>query len=52
VRLRFHLSSSDPTGDVIAAAARLTEAGMDIEEAVDTVLRIAAEQPGVPGEEP
>lgn len=43
VRLRFHLASTDSTSHVIAAASRLTEAGLDTDEAVDTVLRIADE---------
>lgn len=43
VRLRFRLASSDPTSHIIAATARLTEAGMSADEAVDTVLRIADE---------
>ena len=43
VRLRFRLASTDPTSHVIAAASRLTEAGLDTDEAVDTVLRIADE---------
>lgn len=43
VRLRLSVASSDATSHVIAATARLTEAGMDTDEAVDTVRRIADE---------
>ena len=42
-RLRFRLGSSDPVGDVIAASARLMEAGLDRNEAIETVLRIVRE---------
>ncbi|MDO8476196.1 MAG: hypothetical protein Q7W02_08355 [Candidatus Rokubacteria bacterium] len=34
---------SDSTSGIITAAGRLTEAGMDADEAVEAVLRIARE---------
>jgi hypothetical protein len=40
VRLRFQLASSDPMMAIIGAFGRLTEAGMDTKDALDTVLRI------------
>ena len=42
-RTRLRLGSSDPTGDVIAVAARLIEAGVDRDDAVKTAMRIAHE---------
>ena len=46
VRLRFQLASSDPTAQIIAAAGRLIDAGIDPDDAVKTVLRIADETAG------
>jgi len=42
-RARFRFGASDPTGDVIAVAARLIEAGVDRDEATKTAVRIAHE---------
>jgi hypothetical protein len=43
VRLRFQLASSDPMIAIIGAFGRLTDAGMDEQEATETVLRIMRE---------
>lgn len=43
VRLRFRLEPADPMTAIIAASGRLKEAGMDADEAVETVLRIMKE---------
>jgi hypothetical protein len=40
VRLRFQLVSSDQITAIIGAFGRLTEAGMDEQDATKTVLRI------------
>jgi len=47
VRLRFHLAASDPMIAIIGAVGRLTDAGMGVDDATDTVLRILHE--GEPG---
>jgi hypothetical protein len=44
VRLRFQLAASDPMIAIIGAVGRLTDAGMDTNDAVDTVLRILHEE--------
>jgi predicted Abi (CAAX) family protease len=44
VRLRFQLAPSDPMVAIIGAVARLTEAGMGLTDATDTVLRILQEE--------
>ena len=47
VRLRFQLASSDPMPTIIGAFSRLTDAGMNEEDAIETVLRIMREfEPG------
>ena len=43
VRLRFQLVSSDPMTAIIGAFGRLIAAGMDEEDATETVLRILRE---------
>jgi hypothetical protein len=43
VRLRFHLAASDPMIAVIGAVGRLTDAGIDEDDALETVLRIMRE---------
>jgi hypothetical protein len=43
VRLRFQLAASDPMIAIIGAAGRLTDAGMGVEDAADTVFRILHE---------
>ncbi len=43
VRVRFQLASSDPVTAIIGAVGRLTDAGMDGDDAIDTVLRILRE---------
>jgi hypothetical protein len=43
VRLRFQLASSDPMIAIIGAVARLTDAGLTVEDATETVLRILRE---------
>jgi len=40
VRLRSRLTASDPMIAIIAAVAQLTDAGMTVDDAMDTVLRI------------
>ena len=40
VRLRFMLAASDPMVAVIGAVGRLTDAGIDLEDATDIVLRV------------
>jgi hypothetical protein len=44
VRLRFQLAGSDPMIAIIGAVARLTDAGMSLNDATDTVLRILHEE--------
>jgi hypothetical protein len=44
VRLRFQLAGSDPMIAIIGAVGRLTDAGMDTNDATDTVLRILHEK--------
>lgn len=46
VRLRFQLAASDPMTAIIGAFARLTDAGMDEDDARETVLRIMREAEG------
>ncbi len=43
VRLRFQLASSDPMIAIIGAVAQLTDAGLDEQDATETVLRIMRE---------
>lgn len=43
MRLRFHLAASDPMITVIGAVGRLTDAGIDEDDALETVLRILRE---------
>ncbi len=43
VRLRFHLAASDPMITIIGAFGRLTDTGMDEQDATETVLRILQE---------
>lgn len=43
VRLRFQLASSDPMAAIIGAVGRLTEAGMTMSEATETVLQVMRE---------
>jgi hypothetical protein len=43
VRLRFQLASSDPMIAIVGAFGRLTDAGMDEDDATKTVLRIMRE---------
>jgi hypothetical protein len=43
VRLRFQLASSDPITAIIGAIGRLMDAGMGVDDATDTVLRILRE---------
>jgi hypothetical protein len=43
VRLRLQLAASDPMIAIIGAFGRLTNAGMDEEDATETVLRILRE---------
>ena len=43
MRLRFQLAASDPMIAIIGAVGRLTDAGMSVNEATDTVLRILHE---------
>jgi len=43
VRLRFQLAGSDPMTAIIGAVARLTDAGITANDALDTVLRIMHE---------
>jgi hypothetical protein len=43
VRLRFSLAASDPMIAIIGAVGRLTDAGMSLSDATDTVLRIMHE---------
>ncbi len=43
VRLRIHLAASDPMIAIIGAVARLTDAGMTVEDATETALRIIRE---------
>ncbi len=43
VRLRFQLAASDPMIAIIGAVARLTDAGMTVEDATETALRIIRE---------
>ena len=42
-RLRFQLAASDPMSAIIGAVGRLTDAGMGVDDAMDTVLRIMRE---------
>jgi hypothetical protein len=44
VRLRFQLTSSDPMIAIIGAFGRLTDAGMDADDATETLLRIMRER--------
>ena len=44
VRLRFQLAASDPMIAIVGAFGRLTDAGMTMDEAIDTVLRILHEE--------
>jgi len=44
VRLRFQLAASDPMITIIGAVARLTDAGMGVDDATKTVLRILNEE--------
>lgn len=44
VRLRFQLTASDPMIAIIGAVARLTDAGMGVDDATKTVLRILNEE--------
>jgi len=44
VRLRFRLAASDPMIAIIGAVGRLTDAGMTMDDAADTVLRILHEE--------
>jgi hypothetical protein len=41
--LRFQLAASDPMIAIIGAVGRLTDAGMGVDDAADTVLRILHE---------
>ena len=43
MRLRFQLAASDPMSAIIGAVGRLTDAGMGVDDAMDTVLRIMRE---------
>lgn len=43
MRLRFQVAASDPMIAIIGAFGRLTDAGMDEEDATETVLRIMRE---------
>jgi hypothetical protein len=43
-RLRLRLLSADPMIAIIGAVARLTDAGMSVNDATDTVLRILHEE--------
>ena len=43
VRLRFQLAGSDAMLAIIGAVSRLTEAGMDRDDAIQSVLRILKE---------
>ena len=43
VRLRFQLAASDPMIAIIGAFGRLTDAGIDEDDALETVLRIMRE---------
>jgi hypothetical protein len=43
VRLRFRLAASDPMIAIIGAVGRLTDGGMGVDDATDTVLRILHE---------
>jgi hypothetical protein len=43
VRLRFQLPSSDPMIAIIGAFGRLVDAGMSVDDATETVLRIMRE---------
>lgn len=43
VRLRFQLAGSDAMLAIVGAVSRLTEAGMDSEDAIQSVLRILKE---------
>ena len=44
VRRRFAMASSDPMTAIIGAVGRLTDAGLDVDDATDTVLRIMREE--------
>lgn len=52
VRLRFQLVASDSMIAIIGAVGRLTDAGMTIGDAMDTVLRILQEGDGTAPERP
>ena len=43
VRLRFQLAASDPMIAIIGACGRLIDAGMTVDDALNTVLRILRE---------
>jgi hypothetical protein len=43
VRLRFQLASSDPMMAIIGGFGRLTDAGMGVDDATSTLLRIMRE---------
>ena len=43
VRLRFQFAAPDPMIAIIGAVARLTDAGMCVDDAAETVLRILHE---------
>jgi hypothetical protein len=43
VRRRFQMASSDPMTAIIGAVGRLTDAGVNWDDAMDTVLRILRE---------
>jgi hypothetical protein len=43
VRLRFHLAASNQMIAILGACGRLTDAGMDTNDALDTVVRILHE---------
>jgi hypothetical protein len=44
VQLRLRLVASDPMIAIIGAVGRLTDAGMGVDDATDTVLRILHEE--------
>jgi hypothetical protein len=44
VRLRFQLAASDPMIAIIGAVGRLSDAGMSVGDATDTVVRIMREE--------
>jgi hypothetical protein len=43
VKNRFQMGPSDPMESIIGAVGRLTDAGMSVKDATDTVVRILRE---------